>query len=86
MRIARNWEKGKGFLFCSGVRDALDALADGLTDPNDLGDGGSGDEDDDDDETMTTTTTMMVATPVCLEFPILSLNPGLRQRCVAPDV
>ena len=25
-------------------------------------------------------------TPVRLEFPILSLNPGLRQRCVAPDV
>ena len=24
--------------------------------------------------------------PVRLEFPILSLNPGLRQRCVAPDV
>ena len=24
--------------------------------------------------------------PVPLEFPILSLNPGLRQRCVAPDV
>ena len=23
---------------------------------------------------------------VRLEFPILSLNPGLRQRCVAPDV
>ena len=24
---------------------------------------------------------------VCVsEFPILSLNPGLRQRCVAPDV
>ena len=26
------------------------------------------------------------ARPVRLEFPILSLNPGLRQRCVAPDV
>ena len=25
-------------------------------------------------------------TPVRLEFPILSLNPRLRQRCVAPDV
>ena len=25
-------------------------------------------------------------TPVRLEFPILSLNPGLRQRCVAPGV
>ena len=24
--------------------------------------------------------------PVRLEFQILSLNPGLRQRCVAPDV
>ena len=24
--------------------------------------------------------------PVRLEFPILSLHPGLRQRCVAPDV
>ena len=24
--------------------------------------------------------------PVRLEFPILSLNPGLRQRCVVPDV
>ena len=24
--------------------------------------------------------------PVRLEFPILSLNPGLRQRCMAPDV
>jgi hypothetical protein len=24
--------------------------------------------------------------PVRLEFPILSLNPGLRQCCVAPDV
>ena len=24
--------------------------------------------------------------PVRLEFPILSLNPGLRPRCVAPDV
>ena len=24
--------------------------------------------------------------PVRLEFPILWLNPGLRQRCVAPDV
>ena len=27
-----------------------------------------------------------ITTPVRLEFPILSLNPGLRQRCVAPDV
>ena len=27
-----------------------------------------------------------VAAPVCLEFPILSLHPGLRPRCVAPDV
>ena len=26
------------------------------------------------------------ARPVRLEFPILSLNPRLRQRCVAPDV
>ena len=26
------------------------------------------------------------APPVRLEFPILWLNPGLRQRCVAPDV
>ena len=25
-------------------------------------------------------------TAVRLEFPILSLNPGLRQRCMAPDV
>ena len=24
--------------------------------------------------------------PVRLEFPILSLHPGLRPRCVAPDV
>jgi hypothetical protein len=26
------------------------------------------------------------AEAVRLEFPILSLNPGLRQRCVVPDV
>ena len=26
------------------------------------------------------------ATPVRLEFPILSLNRGLRSRCVSPDV
>ena len=26
-----------------------------------------------------------VVAPVRLEFPILSLNQGLRQRCVAPD-
>ena len=24
--------------------------------------------------------------PVRLEFPVLSLNPGLRQRCMVPDV
>jgi hypothetical protein len=29
---------------------------------------------------------MSVWSPVRLEFSILSLNPGLRRRCVPPDV
>ena len=33
-----------------------------------------------------TSRTIFDRDPVRLEFPILSLNPGLRQRCVAPDV
>ena len=30
--------------------------------------------------------TVVIPPAVRLEFPILSLNPGLRQRCMAPDV